>query len=75
MKVETLKSFKRWYSVVVLAIIVGFLIAAMSNWGKPSSFLFGCFAILAGLMLIVTNLVVKQMLPKEKPQFRTKKNK
>jgi lipopolysaccharide export LptBFGC system permease protein LptF len=75
MKAETLKKFKRWYSVVVMALILAFLIAAYVNYGKPASFLFGCFAVLSALMLVVTNMVVKQMLPKEKPQFRTKKNK
>ena len=73
MKVEALKTFRRWYNVVVLAIIAAFLIATLNNWGQPSSMLFGCFAVLAGAMLIVTNMVVKQMLPKEKPQFRNQK--
>ncbi|MBP5346340.1 MAG: hypothetical protein J6Y99_09005 [Bacteroidales bacterium] len=73
MKVETLKKFKRWYNVVVLALIAAFLIATLHEWGKPSCFLFACFAVLSGAMLIVTNMVVKQLLPKEKPQFRNQK--
>ncbi len=73
MKADTLKSFKRWYNIVVTAIILAFLIATLHNWGEPSSFLFGCFAVLSGAMLIVTNMVIKQLLPKEKPQFRNQK--
>ena len=73
MKPQTLRTFKRWYTVVVLVIILALLVAAYMNFGKPASYLFGCFAVLAGLMLIVTNMVVKQMLPKEKQnKFRNK---
>ena len=73
MKVEALKTFKRWYNVIVMVIILAFLIATLYNWGKPSCFLFGCFAVLAAAMLLVTNIVIKQMLPKEKKQFRNQK--
>ena len=73
MNSQTLKSFKRWYTVVVMLIIVAFLVAAYLNYGKPSAYLYGCFAVLSGLMLVVTNFVVRQLLPKEKHnKFRNK---
>ena len=74
MNYDILKKFKRWYSVVVLVIILAFLIAAIANWGKPAAYLYGCFGVLAALMLVVTNTIVKQLLPKEKQnKFRNHK--
>jgi len=74
MQYETLKTFKRWYSIVVMIIIVAFLIAAIANWGKPAAMLYGCFGILGALMLVVTNTLIKQLLPKEKKnKFRNHK--
>ena len=71
MKHESLKTFRRWYGIVVGIIVLAFLIATIVNWGKPSAYLYGCFCVLAGLMLIVTRTLVKQMLPKEnKKKFR-----
>ncbi|MBQ0057846.1 MAG: hypothetical protein KBT20_09340 [Bacteroidales bacterium] len=73
MNYQTLKTFKRWYTVVVMIIILAFLVATYMNFGKPSAYLYGCFAVLAGLMLVVTNFTVKQLLPKEKHnKFRNK---
>jgi len=72
-KIQTLKTLKGWYNVIVMIIIVIMLGAAYMNWGKPACYLFFCFAVLAGLMMIVTNAVFKQILPKEKSnKFRNK---
>ena len=74
MKYDRLKKFKRWYSVVVLVIVLAFLIATIVNWGKPAAYLYGCFGVLSALMLVVTNTIIKQLLPKEKQsKFRNHK--
>ena len=74
MNYGALKTFRRWYTVVVLVIILAFLIAAIVNWGKPAAMLYGCFGVLCAFMLVVTNTIVKQLLPKEKTnKFRNHK--
>ncbi len=72
-KVETLKKFQRWYTVIVLIIILGLLIGGAVQYPKVGSYLFFCLAVLAVVMLLVTRTLIGHNIPKDKPKFRNQK--
>ena len=72
-KVETLKKFKRWYTIIVLIIILDLLIGGAVQYPKVGCYLFFCLAALAIVMLLVTRSLIAHNIPKDKPKFRNQK--
>ncbi|MBP5213877.1 MAG: hypothetical protein J6032_04570 [Bacteroidales bacterium] len=72
-KVETLRKFQRWYTVIVLIIILGLLIGGGYFYPKVGCYLFFCLAVLAVVILLVTRSLISHNIPKDKPKFRNQK--